>query len=135
MLIMVVAFAGRFANATATQPTTVPAGTTWHGDITINDDVTVPFGVTLKIDGATVRFARRAALIVHGQLVAKDSTFTSLEAKPSPGDWRGIEISHQNASFEPPVQQASQLDGCTIEFARSALTIDWPIHGCADPAK
>ncbi len=115
---------GLAANAAATQPTTVPAGTTWPGDITIEDDVTVPYGVALNVDRATVRFAPRASLVVHGQLVAKDSTFTSAGAKPSPGDWRGIEIGHQLASFEPPPQPASQLEGCTIEFARSGVTID-----------
>jgi parallel beta-helix repeat protein len=110
--------------AATTQPTSVDADTTWKGEILVQDDVTVRPNVTLTVDGATVRFARRAGLFVHGRLVAKDSTFTSTEPKASPGAWRGIEISHQSAAFEPPVQPASQLEGCTIEFARSGVTTD-----------
>jgi parallel beta-helix repeat protein len=97
--------------------------TTWTGDISIDDDVIVRPGVTLTVNRASVKFARRAALMVHGRLVARNSKFTSAQLHSSPHDWRGIEIARQPSAFLPAAQPASTIEDCTLEFATAALKV------------
>jgi parallel beta-helix repeat protein len=104
-------------------PRTVDHDARWTGEVLVSDDVTVRTGVTLTVEHANLRFASRAALTVHGRLVAKDSSFSSAHPDPSPSDWRGVTIARQPGAFLPPVQPASSIERCTIEYARAALTI------------
>lgn len=70
--------------------------------------------VTLEIEkGAVVQLARRGRMSVRGssataKLVAHGVTFTSAEAKPAPGDWRGFELDGD---------AAADLDAITVEYA------------------
>jgi parallel beta-helix repeat protein len=73
---------------------------TWSGNILIEDDVTVPEGVTLTIQpGAIVGFytesKKMIQFTVNGNLYAEGNEqrpirFTSLTLKYNPGDWAGI---------------------------------------------
>lgn len=98
---------------------------TWEDDIIVLGDITVPSGITLTINsGVAVSFAAmdaesagtsstKSELIVNGTLKADDAAFSAV----SKGDWYGI-------VFNSGASSSSYLDGCTIENAYNAVTID-----------
>ena len=79
---------------------TIAEDETWSGNLLIEDDVTVPEGVTLTIQpGAIVGFYTESKKMIQftidGTLYAEGNEqnpirFTSLILKHNPGDWAGI---------------------------------------------
>ena len=84
----------------------IAADTTWSGRVSVDGDITVERGVTLRIEaGTTVEFARgdsrgsgfrerRGELLVYGNLElgtgADPVTLRSARASPRNGDWMGV---------------------------------------------
>jgi hypothetical protein len=107
---------------------TAPAAVwTWEGTRRVDSLVEIPAGVTLRImPGTVVRFAfvdadgdgvGDAGLHVLGRIEALGTPgapilFTSAEAAPQPGDWRGLLFDNS---------QGSVFADCGFEYAEHAL--------------
>ena len=89
-------------------------------------------GVTLRIEpGVTVKFAPNTLLQVNGELIARGTAarpviFTSTEATPRPGNWRGIEFT---STAVPTTVDASGnyisgsvLQYCVVAFGGASLS-------------
>lgn len=93
---------------------TLTADEAWSGKILVDGDITIPKGNVVTIEnGATIRFAKGAKMIVDGTLLANGQvnraiTLTSNESNPQPGDWGGIIFSESS--------QNSRIEYCVIQF-------------------
>ena len=63
---------------------------TWDRDFTIEDDITVPVGETLHINGGTITFANRKGLYVKGTLNINETGSDTTEFTTSGTWWKGI---------------------------------------------
>ena len=70
------------------------------GTHTINSTITIPAGVTLVTNGATLNFASNTKLVSYGKLDCSNTTFTG-------SNWKGIEL-HDSTS------NGSKFYSCTI---------------------
>ncbi len=92
----------------------------WSGLIEVTGNVTVPFGMILKLEPGTVlRFANNTGLHVYGRLEAVGSaanpiTFTSSSTSPGRGSWSGI-------YFYDTSLDVSVIDHGVIEYASRGL--------------
>ncbi|MSR77347.1 MAG: hypothetical protein EXS63_03865 [Candidatus Omnitrophica bacterium] len=108
---------GNFVSGTLTKDTVWRAN---DGPIIVTNDITVPLGVTLKIEpGTVIKFVKNSALRINGVLNARGTDdrkiiFTSLEATPKKSDWTGIILTGANAS-------ASQITYAKIEYSKFGI--------------
>jgi parallel beta-helix repeat protein len=109
---------------------TVAADALWHGDIQVNDSVTVQPGINLIVSpGAKVLFSKGAGLAVKGKIVArgeKDARITfAFREGGGAGRWDEILLDHA---------VGSAFMNCTFADATWALHshfTDLKVEGCA----
>ena len=108
----------------------------WRGEVNVADSVVVPCGKTLTVEpGSTIRFARGAALVVHGKLVAAGEPSRPihflLERPDEPGAWKGIIIGPRNVSAQPTTAQALTIQAESLQGACSIIhcRIEHAEHG------
>ena len=102
--------------------------TTWSGVISVKDGVTVAPQTTLTVEpGTTIRFLKKATLVVQGRLSANGTVdrpvrFTSDFAQPEPGDWQGIVLlgSEKNNLLEHCIIEGADV-GLNAAFSRISL--------------
>jgi len=98
---------------------TLTSNTIWCEDFTLTDNITVPSGITLKINpGATIKFAANASLIVNGKLEVLGCTFIS-QSGTTANSWGSIELNGAGAS-------GSIIDNCNILYGNGVRVINVP---------
>ncbi|MBP1466169.1 right-handed parallel beta-helix repeat-containing protein [Candidatus Chloroploca sp. M-50] len=109
-------YSGQLTGDTTWSPAECPDG------YVISGNVLVPHGITLTIlPGTRIKFASNPTLTIEGTLIARGTasqaiTFTSNQANPAKGDWKGIifKRSSTTATFDPA---GNYLGGSVIQYA------------------
>jgi len=100
------------ANSQTNVSGTINADSTWNlagSPYIVNGQLTITAGYTLTIDaGVEVRFDNGRALYSHGNINASNTTFTSNDPSPSPGQWSTITFYSGSAST---------FSDCLFEYA------------------
>lgn len=92
----------------------------WEGEIYVKKDLNTPFSTTVRImHGTKINVAKSVKLTFNGKLIATGAVdnpirFTSIESKPSSGDWVGIYINGAD----------SLLDNVQVGYAESDVVIN-----------